>query len=88
MKKNYSYKKIGVHGISLGGIPACDLASKNLVDFCFADRTFSSLEDVINNMKYGKHILRLYKMFVCTKSSSNTQKFLNVLLFTLYYITT
>ena len=35
--------KIGVHGISMGGIPAAHLGRLGLVDLLFLDRTFSSL---------------------------------------------
>ena len=38
--------KVGAHGLSMGGLVAAHLARKGLVDFLFADRTFSSLEEV------------------------------------------
>lgn len=38
--------KLGAHGLSMGGLIACHLGRKGLVDFVFADRTFSSLESV------------------------------------------
>jgi esterase/lipase len=38
--------KIGVHGLSMGGMIAVHLARKNLVEFLFVDRTFSDLSEV------------------------------------------
>jgi len=38
--------KIGTHGMSMGGSIATHLARKGLVDFLFADRTFSQLDEV------------------------------------------
>jgi len=35
--------KIGVHGISVGGLVATYLGRTGLVDFMFIDRSFSSL---------------------------------------------
>ena len=39
-------EKIGVHGQSIGGTFAVHLARKGLVDFLYADRTFSALDEV------------------------------------------
>ena len=39
-------RKLGVHGESLGGSVACHIARTCGLDFLFADRTFTSLEDV------------------------------------------
>jgi len=36
---------------------------KNLVDFCFSDRSFSSIDTVISNFKYGKILHFFYKLF-------------------------
>jgi len=68
-----------VHGVSIGGIPACHLAGKNLVNFCFADRTFSNLEALILNLKYGKYLMKLYKFFMYPcQSTTNTDSYINV----------
>lgn len=39
-------KKVGVHGLSMGGMVAAHIGSLGLVDFLFVDRSFSSLTDV------------------------------------------
>ena len=49
IKKEYNFSNIGVHGIGYGGIPAGYLVKKGIVNFCFADRSFSSLYDFVNN---------------------------------------
>jgi len=46
--KTHSEQKIGAHGMSMGGMIACHLARKGLVDFLFADRSFSSIEETAN----------------------------------------
>lgn len=56
----------------MGGIVATHLARKGLVDFLFADRTFSSLDNVpIYNMgnwaKWGIKIFTLWKDLDSTK---------------------
>ena len=48
IKKEYNFSNIGVHGIGYGGIPAGYLVKKGIVNFCFADRSFSSLYDFVN----------------------------------------
>ena len=40
-----AYARVGVHGMSIGGVVATHLARKGLVEFLFADRTFRSLDN-------------------------------------------
>jgi hypothetical protein len=56
------YTKIGVHGVSMGGIAACHLAGKyNNISFLIEDRTFSSLDKVIqHSMPCGGFLKYLY----------------------------
>lgn len=42
--------KVGAHGRSIGGAVATHLARKGLVDFLFADRTFSALDEAAAQM--------------------------------------
>lgn len=44
-----SYKQIGAHGESIGGVSAAFLASKNEIGFLFADRTFANLEKLVSS---------------------------------------
>lgn len=69
MRRNYSYKKIGIHGRSIGSIPACYAAGKNLVDFCFVDRGFSSVDDLVRS-HYIKIINFLYKLTFLPKDNN------------------
>ncbi len=50
-------KKIGVHGESIGGLIAAHVAKKKNLDLLVADRTFSSMDNVVyyncNILIYG-----------------------------------
>ena len=76
-KKNYNYEKIGVHGISIGGVSACFLA-KNFkeIKLLVSDRNFGQIEDVVKNLKIGKYLLALYKLLFI-QSSRNVENYLN-----------
>lgn len=64
------YSKIGVHGESIGGVPASYLASKNDISFLFADRTFSSLEHLVTSrVKVPKQLFKFL-----TKWDDNTSQ--------------
>jgi hypothetical protein len=80
LKRHYYWDKIGVHGISIGGLPACHLASKGLVDFIFADRSFSSLEEIVFNYPLGWLLKYIYKLFFFD-NSDNTENYLKVNVF-------
>ena len=56
------YKKIAVHGLSIGGISACHLANKKKIDLLIADRTFGSVQNIIDNILLGKYIHYLAKI--------------------------
>lgn len=43
------YERIGAHGESIGGMVACSIAKNNDLCFLFADRTFSSLTELVNS---------------------------------------
>ena len=47
--QNYRYNKIAVHGLSIGGIPSCYLASKRNVNLIIADRTFGTAQEFIES---------------------------------------
>ena len=51
-----NYKKIGVHGLSIGGIAACHLASQRNICLLIADRTFGSTQCVLDNFIFGKYL--------------------------------
>jgi hypothetical protein len=80
LKRHYYWDRIGVHGISIGGIPACHLGNKSLVDFVFADRSFSSLEEIVSNYPLGWLLKYIYKLFLFD-NTENTENYLKVNVF-------
>jgi predicted alpha/beta-fold hydrolase len=62
LKSNMVTGKIGIHGESLGGCVASYVAKKNLVDFVFSDRTFSSLADMAQYSFGGKLTKFLFRV--------------------------
>ena len=75
MKNVMNIKKIGVHGESIGGLIATNIAKKKRVDLLVADRTFSSISNVVY---YGFHIL-LYGLFsfFANWNSSNSSPYID-----------
>ena len=47
--QNYRYNKIAVHGLSIGGIPSCYLASKRDINLLIADRTFGTAQEFLES---------------------------------------
>ena len=68
MKSLGSYEKIGVHGISIGGIPACYLASKRDINLLVSDRNFGYIADIIKDYYFGEILIKIYKMFFFSNS--------------------
>lgn len=60
----YAFKKFGVHGIALGVIPAAYLVKEKKVSFCFADRSFNSIESFINNKVFPYAFWLLKPFFI------------------------
>ena len=56
------YKKIAVHGLSVGGIAACHLAKNRKIDLLIADRTFGSVNGIINSFSLSKYLKYLAKI--------------------------
>ena len=53
-----------MHGLSIGGIPACHLASKRNINLIIADRTFGSTKDIIDSFSFGNiFYIVLQKLF-------------------------
>ena len=48
------YDKIGIHGLSVGGIPACHLGNARPIDLMIADRTFGSVKTMISYIIFSK----------------------------------
>jgi uncharacterized protein YutD len=68
MKSLGSYEKIGVHGISIGGIPACYLASKRDINLLVSDRNFGYIADIVKDFYFGEILIKIYKMFFFSNS--------------------
>ena len=76
MKSLGSYEKIGVHGISIGGIPACYLASKRDINLLVSDRNFGYIADIVKDFYFGEILIKIYKMFFFS-NSCNIEDFMN-----------
>ena len=69
IKKLDKYKKIGVHGISIGGIPACHLSSeKRDIQLLISDRNFGQIEYIIRTLPIGYFLINFYKIFLFQKT--------------------
>ena len=77
IKNNNNYEKIGVHGISLGGIPACYLAGEEKdIKLLVSDRNFGQIENIAKSCFLGKYLVLLYKLLLIP-SSRNVENYLN-----------
>ena len=78
IKKNYNYEKYAVHGISIGGIPCCHLAShRKEIELMICDRNFGRLDNMTQSFPLGKYLFFIYKFFLF-QSSDNVDNYLNV----------
>ena len=78
VKKNYNYEKYAVHGISIGGIPCCHLASnRKEIELMICDRNFGRLDNITQSFPCGKFLFFLYKLFFF-QSTDNVDNYLNV----------
>ncbi len=69
IRKLDKYKKIGVHGISIGGIPACYLSSeKRDIQLLISDRNFGQIEYIIRTLPIGYFLIYFYKIFLFQKT--------------------
>lgn len=62
LKRVRGVRRLGVHGESLGGLVASHLARCADIEFVFADRTFSSIEEVALN-NFGWVAYWVFKLF-------------------------
>ena len=70
------YNKYGVHGISIGGIPACYLANKKKISLLVSDRNFGAMDLIANALPFGNILYCLYKMLILP-SSTTVNDFIN-----------
>ena len=57
------YDKIGVHGYSIGGIPATHLAKNRNIDLLISDRNFSNLGNIVDSYIFGILLKFFCKIF-------------------------
>ena len=77
IKKEYSYVRFAVHGISMGGIPCCHLANhRREIELLICDRNFGKLDNITQGFPHGKYLFILYKYFFF-QSSDNVDNFIN-----------
>ncbi|MCQ2815800.1 MAG: hypothetical protein MJ252_00895 [archaeon] len=71
------WNKIGVHGLSVGGVPACHLAySRNDVAFLIADRTFGSVKQIARSFPLG-FIFDFLSKVICINDCDNAYNYIN-----------
>ena len=63
IKKLNKYNKIGVHGYSIGGIPAIHLAKNRNIDLLISDRNFSDFKSVAQVYSFGPLLKFFCKIF-------------------------
>ena len=73
---NYQYNKISVHGLSIGGVAACHLASKRNINLIIADRTFGSVQDILKSFPFGYKVLYYFAKILCFSFVDNTNNFM------------
>ena len=76
MTENYNYNKIIVHGLSIGGIPSCYLASKRKINLLIADRTFGSVQSFIDSFQFGNKILYYLARILLIPFVNNIKNFM------------
>jgi len=74
--EHFHYNKIAVHGLSIGGIPACHLACKRNINLIIADRTFGSVDDVINTFPFGNKFIYFLAKILFFPFVNNTDNFI------------
>ena len=76
IKKMNIYNKIGVHGISIGGIPCCYLAyQRREITLLVSDRNFGQIDYIARSLTLGKYLVILYK-FLLMSSSRNVENYI------------
>ena len=76
IKKMNKYNHFGVHGISIGGIPCCHLAShRKEIELMVCDRNFGKLDNYVQNFTFGKYLYLFYKLLFF-QSSNNVDNYL------------
>ena len=69
IEKMKIYNKIGVQGISIGGLPSCYLAKqKNNISLLVSDRNFGQIDSIAKNYSFGKYLVILYKFLLISSS--------------------
>ena len=81
IEKNFNDFNIIIHGISIGGYSAIKLkkifSSKNKC-ILFADRTFSDIKYIIQNMYLGNYLKILYNFLFYFTNSDNVRDYINI----------
>ena len=57
------YEKIGVHGYSIGGIPATYLAKNRNIDLLVSDRNFANVGNIVYSYIFGRVLKLFCKIF-------------------------
>ena len=71
IKKLNKYNKIGVHGYSIGGIPATHLAKNRNIDLLVSDRNFTNLGNIAQAYSCGSLLKFFCKLFWVDRYSND-----------------
>ena len=63
IKKWNVYEKIGIHGYSIGGIPATHLAKNRNIDLLISDRNFANISSIAQSYSFGSLLKFFCKFF-------------------------
>ena len=81
IEKNFNDFNIIIHGISIGGYSAIKLkrifSSKNKC-ILFADRTYSDIQYIIQNMYLGNYLKIFYNFLFYFNNSDNVRDYINI----------
>ena len=81
IEKNFNDFNIIIHGISIGGYSAIKLkrifSSKNKC-ILFADRTYSDIQYIIQNMYLGNYLKIFYNFLFYFSNSDNVRDYINI----------
>ena len=75
IKKWNNYEKIGVHGYSIGGIPATYLAKNRNVDLLISDRNFANISNIAQSYPFGS-LLKFFSKFFWIDRINNDMNYL------------
>ena len=80
IQREFNDFKIIIHGVSIGGYSSIKLANelndeKNI--FLIADRTYSTIYNIVKSYPFGNFLCKIYKMLFLFEKSDNYENYIN-----------